>query len=35
MFCLCIFVIIQQCVKLIEREIFKVLVEIYVEICVL
>ena len=35
MFCLCIFAIIQQCVKLIQREIFKVLVAVHVQSCVL
>jgi len=35
MFCWCIFVIIPQCVKLIQREIFKVFVAIHVQICVL
>jgi len=35
MFCWCIFVIIPQCVKLIQREILNDLVAIHVQICVL
>ena len=35
MFCWCIFVFIPQCVKLIQREIFKFVVAIHVQICVL
>jgi hypothetical protein len=35
MFCLCIFVIIQECVKLVGKEMFKVPVAIDVQICVL
>jgi len=34
-FCFCVFVIIEQCVKIVQREIFKVLVATDVEFCVL